>query len=116
MTDRITIRHKNGNTITGTPEQVLNYGHLKDGWKWIPETLPPERIAPLTTGDDRIVPLTAGTPLSDHVRKTYLLDPEPWVFAYVMEKNQEYRSAVNLNNAYIFWPRPGYSQNREDYA
>lgn len=31
---RITIEHVGGNTITGTPEQVLNHGHLVEGWKF----------------------------------------------------------------------------------
>lgn len=31
---RITIRHEGGNTVSGTPEDVLNHGHLKPGWKF----------------------------------------------------------------------------------
>lgn len=30
---RITIAHDNGNTVTGTLDEVLNHGHLKPGWR-----------------------------------------------------------------------------------
>jgi hypothetical protein len=32
----ITIAHDGGNTVTGTLDQVLNHGHLKAGWKYVP--------------------------------------------------------------------------------
>lgn len=32
---RITIKHEGGNTVTGTPEDVLNHGHLKPGWRYV---------------------------------------------------------------------------------
>lgn len=32
--ERITIQHTDGNSVTGTPEQVLNHGHLKPGWSY----------------------------------------------------------------------------------
>jgi hypothetical protein len=44
---RITIEHENGNTVTGTPEQVLNHGHLKPGWRCRasePQAEPTERL------------------------------------------------------------------------
>ncbi|PRB14484.1 hypothetical protein [Microbacterium sp. MYb62] len=31
---RITIEHEDGNTVTGTPEDVLNHGHLMPGWEY----------------------------------------------------------------------------------
>lgn len=31
---QITIGHVGGNTVTGSPEQVLNHGHLKPGWAY----------------------------------------------------------------------------------
>jgi hypothetical protein len=32
---RITIGHEGGNTVSGTPEDVLNHGHLKPGWRYV---------------------------------------------------------------------------------
>ena len=37
----VTIIHEGGNTITGTLEDVLNHGHLKPGWKYVPEPTVP---------------------------------------------------------------------------
>ena len=33
---RITIAHEGGNTVTGTPDEVLNRGHLMPGWTYVP--------------------------------------------------------------------------------
>lgn len=38
---RITIAHEGGNTVTGTLDEVLNHGHLKPGWKYVPESSDP---------------------------------------------------------------------------
>ena len=34
---RITIKHVGGNTISGPAEDVLNHGHLIEGWKYTPD-------------------------------------------------------------------------------
>lgn len=53
--------------------------------------------------------------LAEKLRNAPKLDPEPWLYAYTMAGGEEYRVPVPMNNAFMFRPRPEYSQNPEDY-
>lgn len=44
-----------------------------------------------------------------------MLDPYPWMFVGSGRRYSEPSPLVGFH-AYEFRPRPGYSQNREDYA
>lgn len=53
---KITIEHEGGNTVTGTPEQVLNHGHLMPGWKYRgaeSQAEPAVTLEPLDRSDPR---------------------------------------------------------------
>jgi len=43
------------------------------------------------------------------------LDPEPWAWALSSDPDNPHRESTQETGMFVFMPRVGYSQNREDY-
>lgn len=81
---RITIEHVGGNTVSGTPEQVLNHGHLKPGWRYRGSEPQGEPVgdadatgrysrpgAPGSDGEESS--MSDYTPTTEHIRSLWIL-------------------------------------------